>query len=154
MKSGKISRQQQLGPPKKFVNPSRRVIVGTVIGQAVIMVVALGFTVHLLLEQVKPARRAGAPSRAADWAIPIALVVAGELARRWTNRRLMSLHEGGIVYMEQRTPRAIAWGDIERAELGAGRCRLWLRGGEEIDLPRPLAESAEVREAIQRARAS
>jgi len=154
MALGRDSGSRRLGPVRKFVSPSPRVISGAVIGQAVLFLVAVGIGVALLLSDSGPGRSRVFLSRGADWAAPFALLVVGELVRRWTNRRLMSLHERGVAYMEQRTLRTIAWEEIERAQLGPGTCRLRLRGGEEIDLPAPLAANPEVREALQRAPSS
>lgn len=141
----------RLGKVRSFVSPSRRVIRGTLIAAIALFLAALGSLVAIALFPAASLRVHALPSRSAAWAIPFALLVAGELLRRWTNRRLMVLYEGGVSYMDRRTLRTIAWEEVARATLGPGTCRVHLRAGDALDLPAPLAASEEVREALRRA---
>lgn len=140
-------RAATLGRVQRIVSPGR----GLVAGAIALQVAAFGVLVGLLIAQVLADRRRGMQvlSEKAWLLIPFSALLASEVLRRWTGRRLFVVHEHGFSFPEGRRTRMVRWDEIERVELGPGTCKLSLRDGGAAELSSVLARNEAVREALR-----
>lgn len=143
----KGGRGPDIGRMQRIVSPGRGFVAGTIALQIGAFTVLVG----LLVAQVIADRRQGMHLLASKtWMlIPFVALVASEVLRRWTSRRLFLVHERGISFPEGRRTRAVGWDEIARVEQGPGSCRIHLREGEPVELAPTLARNEAVREALR-----
>lgn len=140
-------RAAKLGRVQRIVSPGR----GLVAGAIALQIAAFGVLVGLLIAQVLADRRRGMLVLAEKtWMlIPFSALLASEVLRRWTGRRLFVVHEHGVAFPEGRRTRMLRWDEIEEVELGPGSCKLSLREGGAAELSPALARNEAVREALR-----
>lgn len=139
--------KQAIGRMQRIVSPGR----GLVAGAIALQVAAFAVLVGLLVAQVLADRRRGMQvlSEKTWLLIPFSALLASEVLRRWTGRRLFVVHERGVAFPEGRRTRMLRWDEIERVELGPGTCKLSLRDGGAAELSPALARNEAVREVLR-----